>query len=65
MCYGSYKAAAEDLKALCESHLCQNLSVVKASARLVLSDQVRAKELKEACLGFIRGNAAEVMMPIE
>jgi speckle-type POZ protein len=49
------------LKQLCEAHLCQDLGARNAAARLVLSDQTNADELKEACVAFIKENAAEVM----
>jgi hypothetical protein len=37
------------------------LEVENVSARLVLSDQADAHELKKACLNFMKGSAAEVM----
>jgi speckle-type POZ protein len=55
------KYGLEALKQLCEGQLCQSLSVDNASARLVLSDQAEADQLKESCVGFIKVNAAEVM----
>ena len=55
------KYGLEALKQLCEGQLCRSLSVDNASARLVLSDQAEADQLKEACVGFIKVNAAEVM----
>ena len=55
------KYGCEALKQQCEVELCRGLSVENASARLVLSDQAEADQLKEACVDFIRGKAAEVM----
>jgi speckle-type POZ protein len=55
------KYGLEALKQLYEGQLCQSLSVNNASARLVLSDQAEADQLKEASVGFIKVNAAEVM----
>jgi len=49
------------LKQLCEANLCQDLGARNAAARLVLSDQTNADELKEACVAFIKEHAAEVM----
>ena len=55
------KYGCEALKQQCEVELCRGLSVENASARLVLSDQAEADQLKEACVDFIKGKAAEVM----
>lgn len=46
---------------MCEAQLCENLSVENAAARLVLSDQAEAGDLKDACLGFIKARGSEVM----
>ena len=53
--------ACGGLKLLCEAKLCEGLAVDNAAARLVLSEQAKADELKEACLEFIKSDAAAVM----
>ena len=55
------KYGCEPLKQMCELKLCHDLTVENAAARLVLSEQAEAEQLKEACLDFIRGHGAEVM----
>mmetsp|Transcript_33717 Transcript_33717/g.67135 ORF Transcript_33717/g.67135 Transcript_33717/m.67135 type:complete len:473 (+) Transcript_33717:73-1491(+) len=55
------KYGLEALKQLCEAGLCRGLEAGNAAVRLVLSDQAMADELKEACLSFIKGKAAQVM----
>ena len=55
------KYGCDALKQQCEVELCRGLTVENASARLVLSDQAEADQLKEACVDFIKVNAAEVM----
>ena len=49
------------LKLLCEAKLCEGLAVENVATRLVLSEQAEADPLKEACLDFIKPNAAAVM----
>ena len=49
------------LKLLCEAKLCEGLAVENVATRLVLSEQAEADQLKEACLDFIKPNAAAVM----
>ena len=48
------------LKQLCESKLCDRLSVENVSPRLVLSEQVDAHMLKKKCLVFIKYNTKAV-----
>ena len=49
------------LKLLCEAKLCEGLAVENVAKRLVASEQAEADELKEACLDFIKPNAAAVI----
>jgi len=49
------------LKLLCEAKLCEGLTVENVATRLVLAEQAEADGLKEACLEFIKPNAAAVM----
>ena len=49
------------LKMRCEVALCEELTVETVASRLLLADQSGADMLKEACLEFIKPNAAAVM----
>ena len=55
------KYGCEPLKQQCEGALCEGIDTGNAASRLILSDQAEAGDLKEACLGFIKSHAAEVM----
>lgn len=51
----------ERLKLLCESRLCNNISVDYVSEMLALADQCHALELKNVCLKFAAEHLAAVM----
>jgi len=49
------------LKLLCETKLCEGLTVENAATRLVLSEQSAADQLKEGCLELIKDHPEAVM----
>lgn len=50
------------LKSLCESRLCEEISVVTVATTLALAEQHHSSQLKAVCLKFAASNLAAVMM---
>lgn len=55
------KYALERLKIQCEQALCINLTVDNSCETLILADLHSAEQLKQQCIDFINGHAADVM----
>lgn len=53
--------ALDRLRLLCESKLCENVSVDTVATTLALAEQHHAAELKAVCLKFAASNLAAVM----